>query len=117
MGPVLGLIFRENRSTRELMSLHCMMAIKQQHTCAILNVQNDTELGRVVETEELTTRNDQFYETGQDFSDPFEGDVSKEDLRKENNLNDPLSSGAWTPTFVYEGTKQGSTPGQSEGVR
>ena len=67
-----------------------------------------------METEESTTRNEQFYDTGQDFLDPFEGDVSNEDLRRENNLNDPLSSGAWTPTFVYEGTKQGSTPGQSE---
>ena len=39
---------------------------------------------------------------------PFEGDDSDENLRMEKNLNDPLSSDAWTPTFVYE-----STPGQS----
>ena len=78
------------------------------------DVHDTTELRRVTETEELTTRDEQSYDTGQDFSDPFEGEVTNEHLREENDLNDPLSSGAWTPTFVYESTKQGSTPGQSE---
>ena len=62
----------------------------------------------------MTTRDGQTYDTGQDLSDPFEGEVTNENLREKNDLNDPLSSGAWTPTFVYENTGQGSTPGQSE---
>ena len=44
------------------------------------NVQSNIELERVVKTKELTTHNEQFYDTGQDFSDPFEGDMSNEDL-------------------------------------
>ena len=77
------------------------------------NVQSDIEPERVVKTEELTARNEQFYDTGQDFLDPFEGDMSNEDLRKENNLDDPLSSDAWIPTFVYKESELELVPKQT----
>ena len=39
--------------------------------------------------------------------------MSNEDLRKENNLDDPLSSDAWIPTFVYKESELELVPKQT----
>ena len=59
-------------------------------------------------------QDDQSYDTVQDFMTPnYDGEQTSEDLHATKDLNVPLSSDAWTPSFVYDETESEPTPGQS----